>query len=287
MPMKLLTIIVLYHPDIDVLLNEIDSLKNDSSEILLFQNAKLTEHEKSRIFDHLDEAYKKKIQIVGAGNNIGISGALNFAIEWAVNNSFTHLLTMDQDSCFNPGGLALFKHRVNLLSELKNIGIYSANPVINKKAMYERCTEDICYEIDTITSGSIFSVALLQSFGGFDDSLFIDAVDYEFCYRIFSAEKKRAVILTDILLHHEFGYPAEIGFGLVSENYSAFRTYYIIRNHIVIWKRYPKLFRPEYKVRLVRTHIIIRFLKIILGEKDKINKLKAITKGIIHGIIKK
>lgn len=284
--MKLLTIIVLYRPDIDVLLKEIDSLKNESDEILLFQNSTLKNHEVKMINDHLKED-REKIRFVGNGANIGISGALNFAMDWGANNSFSHLLTMDQDSYFEPGALKLFKYKIDLLSERVNIGIYSANPVINGKAMYKKNIEDVFPEIDTITSGSIFSIPLLKHFGGFDNSLFIDAVDYEFCYRIFSLENKQAVILPDVYLHHEFGYPTDIGFGLMSENYSAFRTYYIVRNHIVIWKRYPNLFRPEYKIRLVRTHIIIRSLKIMIGEKDKWNKLKAIAKGIIHGIVKK
>ncbi|UZJ65439.1 hypothetical protein OKW96_04380 [Sphingobacterium sp. KU25419] len=178
--MKLLTIIVLYQPNIEILLKGIRSLIDQSDEVLLYENSKLSDSEIVAIYSNCGESGAEKIKFVGNGINRGISGALNFAVDWGVQYSFTHLLTMDQDSHFDLGGVENFKKIITSLVR-QDIGVYSPNPVINGKATYERNDKGIYFEVDTITSGSIFSIPLLKHFDGFDDSLFIDAVDYEFC----------------------------------------------------------------------------------------------------------
>jgi rhamnosyltransferase len=114
--------------------------------------------------------------------------------------------------------------------------------------------------------------------------LFIDAVDYEYCYRIKNLKDLKTVVFTDILLQHKIGYVTRSKWGFKTDNYSAFRTYYIIRNHIIMWRMYPSNFPSSHKMVLVKTHILSRLAKVLLAEDDKWRKVKAILTGMGHGL---
>ena len=65
-----------------------------------------------------------KIEYVGCGDNVGISRALNFAWEYANDNDYDGILTMDQDSIWDNLGQFLSKIEV---SPLKESAIFSPN----------------------------------------------------------------------------------------------------------------------------------------------------------------
>ncbi|RYF26877.1 MAG: hypothetical protein EOO42_00190 [Flavobacteriales bacterium] len=272
--MRLAAVIVVYNPDIDFLNRNILSLIGQVDHLLLYQNSFLTGEDLSNKYENLS--------LLGNGENVGIAAALNRAVEWAEINLFTHLLTLDQDSNFNGNDLIRFRSLIEH-EKMPDIGIYCPNIDNRGKLLVEK--EQSVMEVrDSITSGSIFPLETFKVCGGFEENLFIDAVDYEYCYRIFINSNLKTVVYPDIILKHEVGYPTRIRFGFTTDNYSAFRTYFIVRNQLIIWRRYPKLFQPSYKITLVKIHIIFRFIKIILGEEDKINKLKSIVRGIYHGL---
>lgn len=276
--MKLAAVIVVYKPDLNLLKKNILTLIGDVDHLLLYRNSEINIEDLGLSTD--------KISFLGSGVNVGISGALNAAITWAENsNSFTHLLTLDQDSHFRTGDLEKFKKLI-ISEQARNIGIFCPN-IDNRGSLLIDSTKPSVDMPDSITSGSIFPMTTFKMCGNFDDKLFIDAVDYEYCYRISTKHGLKTVIYPSIVLNHEVGYPTRIRFGLTTDNYSAFRTYYIVRNQIIIWKRYPHLFQAHYKKTLVKIHIVYRLAKVIIGETDKISKLKSIGLGIIHGLVKK
>ena len=61
------------------------------------------------------------------------------------------------------------------------------------------------------------------------------------------------------------------------------RRYYIYRNAIYVHKMYKKYF-PNW-CRYDKRKLLISLGNIILFEKQKINKVNSIAKGIYHGII--
>jgi len=272
--MRLVAVIVVYQPDIDFLNKNILSLISHVDHLLLYQNSPLTNKDLYNNYENLS--------FLGSGENVGIAKALNQAIEWAEKNLYTHLLTLDQDSSFLNNDLKHFRDLIDN-EKLPNIGIYCPN-IDNRGKLLIEDNQPVVEVKDSITSGSIFPLDTFKLCGGFEEKLFIDAVDYEYCYRIFTKNNLKTVVYPEIILKHEVGYPTRIKFGFTTDNYSAFRTYFIIRNQLLIWRRYPKLFQPGYKVTLVKIHIVFRFIKIILGEEDKINKLKSIVRGMFHGL---
>lgn len=275
--MRLVAVIVVYKPDIDFLNKNITALIGHVDHLLLYQNSSLRNRD---LYNHYEN-----LSFLGNGENVGIAKALNQAIEWAEENLYTHLLTLDQDSSFHGDDLTHFKNLIEN-EELPDIGIYCPN-IDNRGKLLIENHEPIVEVKDSITSGSIFPLDTFKLCGGFEEELFIDAVDYEYCYRILTKNNLKTVVYPGIKLKHEVGYPTRIRFGFTTDNYSAFRTYFIVRNQLLIWRRYPNLFQPSYKTTLVKIHIIFRFIKIILGEEDKINKLKSIVRGVFHGLTHK
>lgn len=277
--MKLAGVIVVYEPDIEALINNILSVIEDVEFLLIFKNS---------IID-LDNIYLKKyadkLIFLGEGKNVGIASALNAGVIWAMDNLCTHILTLDQDSSFQKYHLAKFKSIVEQ-SNLINVGVYCPN-IDNRGSMLVNSNDFYIKVPDSITSGSLFPISTFVQCGLFEDGLFIDAVDYEYCYRINVSKGLSTIIYPEIILTHEVGYPTKINFGFMSDNYSAFRTYFIIKNHILIWRRYSSLFQKSYKITLIKTHIVYRVAKILIGEKDKMAKLRSITLGVLHGLSKK
>lgn len=274
--MKLVAIIVVYKPNDEQLLGNIDSFIDDIDQLLIYKNSKID-------IENELKKYGNKIIFLGTEENHGIGVALNKGVIWAENNLFSHILTFDQDSYFIEGHLAKFKKLV-LGNQNHKIGAFCPN-IDNRGNLLLDTNLDIVTVPDSITSGTIIPVENFEVTGYFNEKLFIDAVDYEFCYRINKQYRLLTVIFPKIILKHEVGNATKIKFGFISDNYSAFRTFFIIRNHILIWRRYPSIFQESYKVTLIKIHIFHRVIKIIIGEEDKFEKLKAITLGVFKGLL--
>lgn len=278
--MKLVAIVVIFNPNLEEVIANILSYIDDVEKLLLYRNSKTDIITAKEL-----EPFIYKLEYLGNGDNVGIASALSSGAKWMIDNDFTHLLTLDQDSYFDSGQLRKFRLLV-ANSQTQDVGIYAANPSNRGNLTYDSSSQYV--EVaDAITSGSIFSRLVFEECGLFANELFIDAVDYEFCYRALSLKGLKTIVYPEVVLKHEVGYPHKIIFGLTCDNYSAFRTYFIIRNHIIIWKRYPRLFPYKYKKTLIKMHVIYRLITIILGEADKLMKIKAISVGIIHGLFGK
>ena len=120
---------------------------------------------------------------------------------------------------------------------------------------------------------------IYQKIGGFKDWLFIDAVDFEYCL---NAKKHRykVIQMNTVELNHNLGKIEKKKFlnkKTYVTNHNAIRRYYITRNRHYLYDMYKKDF-DEYcrlEVRMTKKELI----KILLFEKDKLNKSRHIYKG--------
>jgi rhamnosyltransferase len=274
--MKIGAVIIVYHPDLRALASNVINIIDDVEMVILYQNSILNH-------DFLDlNSFKNKVVLLGDGTNEGIGKALNNSIHFLKQMDLTHVVTLDQDSYFKKGHFNFFCNIIN--NDIKkNIGIYVPN-FVNRGVKYISGVTDPFEIADAITSGSVFSLKLFDQVGDFNNYLFIDAVDQEFCYRINANFGLKTIMVPSVELIHELGYSSKIIFGITTLNYSSFRTYYLVRNHILLWKKYPKLYKREYKETLLKEYIFYRIIKIIIGEHDKWNKVKSVFKGIHDGI---
>lgn len=276
--MKLAAVVVTYNPNVEEAVNNIKQYIDHVDTLIVWENAPL-----DNVFKIKLEGYSHKIIYKGTGKNEGIGFALNRAVEWAVENNYSCILTMDQDSFFE--NFQFYKKKVEQYFEITEIGIFSPiikSPIIKGESNIENEGEDIQLIEKSITSGSIYNINLFNKIGLFKEEYFIDVIDTEFCLR---AKKNGylTVAVTGAFLKQEFGSLTKSRLGFTSRNYSPFRLYFIIRNSIWFWKEYSAIY-PFREKRYFVSYIFIQSFKIAVHESNKFQKYKSMLKGIYHGI---
>jgi rhamnosyltransferase len=208
--------------------------------------------------------------------NYGIAAALNIGVQKAINDDFKYLLTMDQDS-FAASGMVGKLVRCSEADE--TIGIAAPYHQIHFKS--DSNIDNCIDEIVVMTSGNILNLSAYKKTGRFNEELFIDYVDHDYCLRL-KDNNYRIVRVRDAILYHSVGKTVEkkIGFRKVyPANHIPVRLYYQTRNRFYlrnIYKhKYPSIFKEDLK--LFRNSLI----KIFLFEKEKLKKLKMVIRGYI------
>ena len=112
--MRILAVVILYNPDSKLLLKNLHGIAPFVDHILLWQNSEVDHSTISGI------PYPEKFEWAGNCENKGISTALNYAWDYAVNNSYDYLLTMDQDSVF----IGFDNYLSNIVGSDQPSGIY-------------------------------------------------------------------------------------------------------------------------------------------------------------------
>ncbi len=275
MSLQILASVVLYNPSADVILNMM-SYASHVSDLLVVDNSDrsvLSEDELERNFPG--------VTIVRNGKNLGIAKALNQAAEFAVENGFDWILTMDQDSRFELGSLHQLISAVTAYEG--NVGIFT--PVhVNKDTQSTSFQSPYTIVKKTMTSGNLLSVKAYQECGGFNERLFIDYVDHEYNFRL---QKNGYTILrvNGSLLRHNLGniesYRSSF-FSIKTTNHSELRRYYITRNRLYVSAKYA-YDQPKFFFREIR-HYWTDIFRIVVLEKNKIAKLSAVMRGTWHWI---
>lgn len=161
--------------------------------------------------------------------------------------------------------------------EINQIGVIS--PLhITKKNKYD-LNVGVDEPIVVMTSGNLINLNIYQKIGGFDESLFIDCVDFDYCLNV-KKHKYQIIRLNYIKLQHELGNITQKKFlnkTAFADNHSATRRYYIVRNRNYICDKYEKQF-PNY-CKLERKRTKIELIKVWLFEKEKVIKTRAMIKG--------
>ena len=107
----------------------------------------------------------------------------------------------------------------------------------------------------TITSGNVIEIEAWQKVGCFEEVLFIDEVDHDFCYRLREAGFK--ILKSEIVLRHEIqdgGKRTFLPYDLSKG--SPMRLFYIFRNRFFTAKKYPWAAKEfHYKARTLRLAI--------------------------------
>lgn len=201
-------------------------------------------------------------------NNIGVAAALNQGLKRAIDEGYDWLLTMDQDSVFEEGALKELKNVSFTCKE--NVALLSPFHFI-KKTPKSTAVQEVTI---TMTSGNLLRVSAAKTIGPFEEKLFIDSVDNEYCLRL-SKFGFKVIRVNQSILHHRLGTLKENSLGFSTTTYSATRRYYITRNMLYVMSKYfPQFFLFGSK------ELIKSFLLILLVEDDKTQKFKSMLKGI-------
>lgn len=268
MNIKLAGCVILYNPDKDV-------IRNIESYIKYLDRLYIVDNQNGEIItDELKNKYSN-VEIIKHSENMGIAYSLNKVLK-ICQNKYTYLLTMDQDSYFIDNTAEFLKKVLTKYDWNKILGI---SPVILDKNN-NKISETNHYAV--ITSGNVVSIKNAIEIGGYNEELFIDEVDNEFCYRGYLSGYKSIKLDDKIYMRHCIGDPLSIKlFGRLYHpmNHNYIRTYYIIRNRLYVYFKYHKIDEYSFCYHYIRATVRLVIGKIFF-EKDKKRKLKSICLGV-------
>lgn len=215
---------------------------------------------------------------VKTARNSGIAHALNLGYRRADAEGADWVLTMDQDSAWNPLELERFLEAASVFALDPSVAIIAPNftgsgiPLPGDGSLGPRTCDGV------ISAGSLVRLHAFRVADGYNEALFIDQVDHEFGYRL-RRQGLTIVRLEGIQLTHSVGERREVtvfGRTLVSEGHTAMRKYYIVRNGLYIREHFKDFPGPHLE------RIALLALGVLFLENNKISKLWHIAKGILH-----
>ena len=280
----ILGVVVIYNPNIDKLIQNINRYIRNISALIIWQNSSLSDANRNKILHDCENS--EKIIFDGSGLNQGLDRAFNSALDIAIKEGYPWLLTMDQDSTW-----VNFEEYILCVQSCNDdsIGIFGPQTinVYDKQSLVPE-NQKTNFIVDyVISSGALYTVDKLKYIGGFVSDYFIDAIDEEVCYRAQSFGIKTTIIGC-AYLKQEFGEYCKktfLGKTIASSNYSSFRYYHIVRNHL--WLAKSGYVTGRAREVMLRNYVISPIIKVILLEENKGRKIQAMLKGIIEGILKR
>ena len=274
----ILGIVVIFNPDMEDLIENIRSYIGDLNLLIIWRNSTLSSNEMGK---YLSNEEISKIVYAGDETNRGIPAALNYATDFAAQNGYRYILSMDQDSKW-----VNFRDFSEYIVNLED-----ANSIYGPRVVSVGDNENIPCEDDNnlievdyvITSGTFCTAELLKKIGPVPEEYFIDAVDEEMCFRAKKIGVRVCKVTKGALLQNFGAHTQKKFFGktVVVQNYSAFRYYYIVRNHI--WLIRSNLVSSKMARSIRHNYVIMPFIKVTLFEKNKIRKLARMVNGLIDG----
>lgn len=266
--------IVLYNPEMERLAENISSIISQVKTVVLVDNG-------SANICAVQERWGNMPNIVFIKNekNQGIAKALNQMCEWAMNNDFDWILTLDQDSVCD----CRMIEKLQPYTRIKEVGIICPRVEYENVTNKTRYSSDYQYVEACMTSASLTSIKSWQECCGFDEWMFIDYVDNDFCMRL-KLHSYFVIRVNTVVLYHQLGQSKEIlllfKIKVIVNNHNNIRNYYYTRNSIYYMKKYTKHINI-YKQILILLHFES---KKIIFEKKKILTIKSFINGFVAGV---
>lgn len=280
--------IVLFNPEKERLFNNIETIYKQVDEIIIVDNNSGNINCIREMIGELN-----KITLIENSENLGIAAALNQICSFAHSKKYEWVYLLDQDSISSTTIIESYKEFINL----PKVALLTPFIIdINKLSIEEYKSYKLPNYTEVywaITSGTMIKLQVWKAVGGFYKELFIDGVDFEYSMKLKLNNYKQYRINTEYLLQ-EVG-KAEPTFLVrpykdnagkwslkrhYSSNHSTLRYYYMIRNKIIITRKY----REHVSIVKEILFLVIFIIAKILFEKNRLSLVKSIYKGFIDGI---
>ena len=243
---------------------------------------------------------RKNIVLLENKKNVGLAAAQNQGIKLALADGVDWLLLLDQDSILHEDFVKNMLNAALKYENKKDIGFltprhefddgrpsvptYSKGLFLKPRRYHMSSAEIDDTLLFGMASGSFIPRHTLEDVGLMREELWIDYIDYEFSFRV----RKRGYRILGVggaRLNHRLGitnYLKILGKEFPYQVHPAFRRYTIYRNRVTVIKEYAALF-PDFLLFEILS-IAKDFFKLVLLEDQKINKLRSIFIGIMHGM---
>jgi rhamnosyltransferase len=239
--------------------------------------------------------------LINAGN-LGIAAALNRGFREVERLGSVWAIALDQDSTSEPGLVRCLLECARRFSTTKAPAVVGANwfdegrpdhPSLHLKAhpacrlLFQRVPAhgDLADVTCVINSGSLFHLPTWRALGGFDDSLFLDLVDTDYCLRARQAGHRVCVSACARLRHHR-GSKRPVEF-LGRTWWPAFmpprRLYYLFRNRLLLFRKYA--WRAPHWAAFEIAFALKIIAEILFLEDHTFVKLGACLRGTRAGVL--
>lgn len=268
-----LATIITYNPEIERLLENINSIYKQVDTVLIVDN---NSDNISRIEETID--IYKNVEIKKNEINIGIAGALKVAMNYASKNSYDWVLSLDQDSVCLENLISIYEPYLTD-STIGALTCQFRDRNLDNLLDFDSNTSTTVVS-ECITSGMLMRMAAYRLLDGYRNELFIDWVDFDICYQLKESGFK-------ILRINKLGLVQEVGDGKTIKflgrryhifNHNEMRNFYMARNAIIVTRRY-------FGNRRLLKQVLKQILRIYLlrYESKRAGKMKARINGIYTG----
>ncbi|WP_439589605.1 glycosyltransferase [Hydrogenophaga sp.] len=215
-------------------------------------------------------------------DNLGIAAALNRGIAQAGAMGCDWIITLDDDTLVSRTYLDDVFHFVQTGAQPR------AGLIACSREGSEPSASDDPYgyriKRTLITSGCVFEFRSFQEIGGFDEGLFIDLVDFDFCTRLRQSGRS-LVLLNKPGMAHRVGSARTVrlaGLAIVVYHHAPFRLYYQMRN-VFLFARKHLAFDPVLSLYLLLDAFRLP-LKALFFEQQKCVRFFYLGTGLLDGL---
>jgi rhamnosyltransferase len=238
---------------------------------------------------------------VALPDNPGTAGALNRAWALALAQGAQALVSFDQDSLPREDAViqlrkalletapdhppwaalgsiwhdAVSGHAMRILAPITGwLRHYLSAPTVQKSA-----TPPI--EVDhLISSGCITSAQAYQTIGSYNETLFLDYVDIEWCLRARALGWRLGVYANSRIQHSIGDHALRLGSRMLAVH-SPMRSYCLLRNHLLLWRlsSASKIWLTSDAIR-----VFTRLLALLILAPQRIKRIQYLIRAIVHAV---
>jgi rhamnosyltransferase len=290
-------VLVTYNPDMETLHAAIQAVSRQVSDVFIVDNA--SSNFSFGWIDQVKGRANTKLHLLRQEENLGIGAAHNIGIRQAIEQGSRFVLLLDQDSQVGLDMVFRLRSAYAMLNE-KGVQVAALGPQYRdadngmlsrfvKVGMFRfvhcGCEDDVSL-IDAdflVSSGSLIPVAALEAVGLMDESLFIDHVDTEWCFRAKSKGLKIFGLCGAVMAHALGEQRKEVWFlrKRIVPFHKPFRYYYMFRNSVLLSLRgyMPWSWKLADIVRCLKMMIFFSWV----GE-NRLRRLKMMCLGVMDGL---
>lgn len=289
---RVAAVVVTYHPSPNALEELLRAITSQTEGVAVVDNTPGTGAV-------LPDIALSEVAVIRNGANAGLAAAQNQGIRWAAERGFTHVFMLDQDSVPDADCVARLYEAARGMAE-KGMAVGTVGPCVldnrtGRAYSFKRFTfggikhklcsgqSEVVPADFVIASGSLTSMQALQAVGAMDDGLFIDRIDIDWCLRA-AAMGYGVYGVCAARMRHEPGERSRrvwIGRWTEAAVHSPERTYYMIRNSIVLYRK------PYAPLRWIVNDVVWLAGVVIVScavAPGRMRRLGLVLKAIWHGL---
>jgi rhamnosyltransferase len=293
-------VLVTYNPDLDLLDQVVEAATQQVDELLILDNGS----DATTVSSVHTIAQKhgaplpgrSRVNVRALGENRGLPAAFNEAIEFAQAQHHAFLLFLDHDSILAPGAVAALRQGYASLASRVKVGAveaYNDEPAVLPtddflegylRRHHPPLDGGITKEFLATNSGLFLPLEVVGRVGKFDESFFVDAVDFEFGLRLHALGWPVFRVPAARIIHRR-GEPTEshlVGARWRLRQVAPQRHYYVGRDTLRLSGRYVRRF-PLVGLFLLTMPFREAGL-VVLFYPNKGTHLRALCLGILHAV---